>query len=129
MDRIQQNPEILSRVKICLKMDIFNHSESAKDEIWQNPEYLSGVENLVKKWDFWPLRICKYEIGQNPEYLSCVENLAQKLSFFTTSFLGNLAKSRNFQSHWKFGLKEIEEVARPAPVISKTSGAFYQCLD
>ena len=77
-------------VKICLKMEIFNHSESAKDEIWQNPEYLSRVENLVKKWDFWPLRICKYEIGQNPEYLSCVENLAQKLSFLTTSFLGRL---------------------------------------
>ena len=98
-------------VKICLKMDIFNHSESAKDEIWQNPEYLSRVENLVKKWDFWPLRICKYEIGQNPEYLSCVENLAQKLSFLTTSFLGRLkfgkiqkfsVGSKNLIQNWDF---------------------------
>ena len=79
---IWQNSEVFSLVKkFDSKLRFFDHFGPEKDEIWQDTDILSQVENLAKKWDFQPLWTCKG---------------------------WNLAKSRNFQSHWKFGLKEIQ---------------------
>ena len=67
-----------SHWKFGSNYESFDHSKPAKDEIWQNPEKCWFVENLAQKWDFWPLWTCEG---------------------------WNLAKSRNFQSRWKFCLK------------------------
>ena len=64
-------------LKIWLKIDIFDHWGSAKDEIWQNPVIFSHVENLDQNWHFWPLRTWEG---------------------------WSLAEFRNFQSQWKFAL-------------------------
>ena len=63
---------------IWLKIETFDHSGPAKDEIWQHLEILSCFENLAQKSDFWPLQTCEG---------------------------WNMAKSRYFQSRWKFGLQ------------------------
>ena len=61
-----------------LTVEIFDHYEPVKDEIWQNPKILNHFENLAQNWDFWPPRMWEW---------------------------WNLAKSRNFESIWKFGSK------------------------
>ena len=61
---------------LWLKIEIFDNSRPAKDDIWQNPKMLSSIENLAQIWDFWPLRTCEGS---------------------------NMAKSGNFETHWKFG--------------------------
>ena len=79
-DEIWKSGKILKflvPVKIWIKIDISDYSGPWKAEIWQNADILSQVENLAQNWHFWPLGLQWW----------------------------NLAKSRNFQSRFKFGSK------------------------
>ena len=73
-------------LKIWLKINIFEHSGSSKDETWQNPEILIHVENLAQNWHFSPLkRPAKDKIWQNPERFWFVLKIWLKNEIFNHS--------------------------------------------
>ena len=89
-DEIWKSGKILKflvPVKIWIKIDISYYSGPWKAEIWQNADILSQVENLAQNRHFWPLRTWEG---------------------------WSLAKFRNFQSRWKFGLNWEFDHSGPA---------------
>ena len=106
---IWQNPEILSRVVNLAQNEISDHSEPAKDEIGQNQEILNRLENLAKNGHFWLLGTC--EGGNFVKFRNCQSHFKfwSKLRVSTIQNLQRTKfdKSRNFESCWKFGLKNI----------------------
>ena len=63
---------------LWLEMESLTTPEMQRMKFCKIKKILICVENLAQKWNFWPLQTCKG---------------------------WNLAKFRNFQSRWKFGLK------------------------
>ena len=60
-DKIQKFSVAL---KIWLKIESFDHLESAKNEIKQNPEIMSRVENLAENRFLTPPHLCRMKFGK-----------------------------------------------------------------
>ena len=131
--KFEQNPEILSRVEIWLKMRFLTTQDLRKIKIWQKSEFLTCIVNLFQNWIFlttpeFSRRLQKILVAlklwfksdifdhsrqvmdgnwRNKQFFNHIENLARNWEFWHSRPAKDeiWTKSRNFEPCWKFGSK------------------------
>ena len=94
------------RLKIWLKIDIFDHSACNGWNLAKSRNFQFRFKFGSKFTFLTTLDLGRLKFGKILTYFSHVENLAQNWHFWPLrTWEGwSLAKFRNFQSRWKFGL-------------------------
>ena len=94
------------RLKIWHKIDIFDHSACNRWNLAKFRNFQFRFKFGSKFTFLTPLDLGRLKFGKILKYFSHVENLAQNWHFWPLrTWEGwSLAKFRNFQSRWKFGL-------------------------